>query len=89
MKKFLLTREFHAEMKRVEFHSGMKFNLEENLQLSMKTYNTNIFFLSLLRKEKRDYFENLDTKNISDNKTFWKTIKPLLFDKSRLTVNVH
>ena len=51
MKKFLLTREFHAEMKRVEFHSGMKFNLEENLQLSIKTYNTNIFFLSLLEDQ--------------------------------------
>ena len=26
MKKFLFTREFHPRMKRVEFHSGMKFN---------------------------------------------------------------
>ena len=39
MKKFLFAREFHPGMKRVEFHSGMKFNLEENLPLSMKTYN--------------------------------------------------
>ena len=30
MKKFLFTREFHP---------GMKFNLKENLPLSMKTYN--------------------------------------------------
>ena len=39
MKKFLLTREFHPGMKRVEFHPGIKFNLKENLPLSMKTYN--------------------------------------------------
>ena len=39
MKKFLFTREFHSGMKRVEFHPGMKFNLKENLPLSMKTYN--------------------------------------------------
>ena len=39
MKKFLFTREFHPEMKWVEFHSGMKFNLKENLPLSMKKYN--------------------------------------------------
>ena len=39
MKKFLFTREFHPGMKRVEFHPGMKFNLKENLPLSMKTYN--------------------------------------------------
>ena len=35
MKKFLFTREFHPGMKRVEFHPGMKFNLKENLPLSM------------------------------------------------------
>ena len=28
------------------------------------------FCVSLLRKKKKNYFENLDTKNISDNKTF-------------------
>ena len=39
MKKFLFTRELHPGMKRVEFHSGMKFSLKENLPLSMKTYN--------------------------------------------------
>ena len=39
MKKFLFIREFHPGMKRVEFHPGMKFNLKENLPLSMKTYN--------------------------------------------------
>ena len=38
MKKFLLTCEFHPGIKRVEFHSGMKFNLKENLSLSMKNY---------------------------------------------------
>ena len=44
MKKFLFTREFHPWMKRVEFYPGMKrvefhpemkFNLKENLPLSM------------------------------------------------------
>ena len=39
MKKFLFTLEFHPGMKRVEFHPGMKFNLKENLPLSIKTYN--------------------------------------------------
>ena len=35
MKKFLFTREFHPGMKRVEFHPRMKFNLKENLPLSV------------------------------------------------------
>ena len=47
MKKILFTREFHPGMKRVEFHPGMKFNLKENLPLSMKTYNKT-YHLSLI-----------------------------------------
>ena len=38
MKKFMFRSEFHPGMKRVELHLGMKFNLKENLPLSiMKT----------------------------------------------------
>ena len=31
----------------------------------------------LLKKEKKRYFHNLDIKNYTDNKKFWKTVKPL------------
>ena len=34
--------------------------------------------VSLLRKSKKDYFANLNEKNITDNKHFWKTVKPFL-----------
>ena len=43
----MFTREFYPGMKRVEFHPGMKFNLEENLVKSMKTYNK-IYHFSLI-----------------------------------------
>ena len=46
------------------------------------------FCVSLLRKEKKKFFENLPTKNIIDNKTFWKTVQPLLSDKCRLPVTL-
>ena len=36
--KILFTREFRPGIKRVEFHPGMKFDLKENLPLSMKTW---------------------------------------------------
>ena len=49
MKKILFTREFHPGMKRVEFHRGMKFNLKEDLPLSMKTYNKIYHFFSSLK----------------------------------------
>ena len=31
-----------------------------------------------MRKTKKEYFDNFDHKTITDNKTFWKTIKPFL-----------
>ena len=37
--------------------------------------------VSLLRKEKKKYFANLNEKDITDNKNFWQTIKPFLSEK--------
>ena len=36
--------------------------------------------VSLLKKAKKDYFENLDIKFVTDNKKFWLTVK-VLFSK--------
>ena len=38
--------------------------------------------VSLLRKTRRDYFANLDTKIMKDNRKFWKTLNPLFSEKS-------
>ena len=35
----------------------------------------------LYKKEKRKYFNNLNLKDITDNKRFWKTVKPFLSNK--------
>ena len=35
-----------------------------------------------MRKNKKDYFGNLNNKIVSDNRTFWKTISPLFSEKS-------
>ena len=37
--------------------------------------------VSLLRKEKKKYFANLDEKDITDNRRFWQTIKPFFEEK--------
>ena len=34
-----------------------------------------------VRKSKKLYYSNLDEKKVTDNKTFWKTIKPFLSNK--------
>ena len=37
--------------------------------------------MSLVRKSKKLYYSNLDEKNVTDDKTFSKTIKLFLSDK--------
>ena len=39
------------------------------------------FCVILLRKTKKDYSNNLNIKYITDNKEFWKTIKPYFSNK--------
>ena len=39
------------------------------------------YCVSLLRKTKTNYYENLNEKELTDNKQFWRTVKPLLSDK--------
>ena len=36
----------------------------------------------LQRSKKKEYFANIDTLELTDNKSFWKTVKPLFSDKS-------
>ena len=37
--------------------------------------------VTVLRKAKKQYFSNLEPKIITDNKNFWKSVKPLFSDK--------
>ena len=36
------------------------------------------FCVNLLRNTKKDYFQKLNIKDLTDNKKIWKTIKPFL-----------
>ena len=53
-------------------------NNEENRKLYAQQRN---YCISLLRKTKKVYYENLDEIKVSDNKLFWKTVKPSLSEK--------
>ena len=37
--------------------------------------------LNLLRKTKKSFYKSLDEKEVSDNKVFWKNVKPFFSDK--------
>ena len=41
------------------------------------------YCVNLVRREKKKFYGNLDLKKITDNKTFWKTMKPFFSDKSK------
>ena len=35
------------------------------------------------RKEKKEFYGNLNTKILTENRTFWKTVKLFLADKTK------
>ena len=47
-----------------------------------KYSNQRNYCVSLLRKTKKNYCSKLNEEKIADNKTFWKTLKPFLSDKT-------
>ena len=63
----------------------LKNRNEENRAIYVKQIN---YCVSLLRKSKKRYYENLDERNLMENKLFWKIIKPsLIRDRIHLTEN--
>ena len=55
----------NAFLKKRTLESQVSYNKQRN------------YCTSLLRKEKWNYFENIDISKISDNEIFWKTVKPI------------
>ena len=52
---------------------------EENRKAYNRQRN---YCVNLIRREKRKYFDNLNVKDVTDKKTFWKTIKTHFSDKT-------
>ena len=60
-------------LKTKSLESKMKYNKKRNL------------FVTITRKAKRSYYENLDLKDITDSKKFWATVKPPFSNKKKPT----
>ena len=56
-----------------------KTTSEENSSLDPTQWK---FYAKLLRKTKKDNFSKINPKLVSDNKSFWQTIKPHVSDKA-------
>ena len=68
----------------------MKQTQLRNIYLKLRTIESKLAYtkqrnycVTLIRKGKKEYYGNLDVKAITDNKKFWKTVKPLFSDKSK------
>ena len=56
--------------------------LNTKSDIDRKAYNKQRnYVVSLLRNEKNNFCSSLDTKVVTDNRTFWKTAKPLLSEQ--------
>ena len=68
-----------AIMKRTRLRNNY---LKNRCDANRKAYNVQRnLCVSLVRKAKLDYYNKLNHKEVSDNKTFWKTVKPFFTDK--------
>ena len=64
-----------AIMKRSELQSKFFKNRSHQNMINYKKQRN--FCSRLNKKEKKNYYSKLDTKQITENKAFWKTMKPL------------
>ena len=54
-----------------------------------KAYNAQRYLcVSLIRQAKKQYFSNLNRHDVTDNKTYWKTVKPLLTGKTKSKITL-
>ena len=47
------------------------------------------FCVRLFKKEKKMFYNKLNTRDITDNKKFWKTIKPLFSEKHKVVIKLY
>ena len=56
--------------------------LNAKSDIDKKAYNKQRHLcVSLIRSEKKNFFSNINTGDITDSKTFWKTVKSFFIDK--------
>ena len=65
-----------------------QFLKKRTLEVRIKYNKQRNICVSLVKKAKRHYYENLDLNDINDNKTFWATVKPLFSNKIKSADNI-
>ena len=80
--KYYMSKALHkAIMKRSEL--ATKYHKTKSIEDYNNYKKQRNFCSKLYKKERKKFYDNLDIKNITDNKKSWKTLKPLLRDKAK------
>ena len=59
--------------------------LNAKSDIDRKAYNKQCnLCVSLISSEKKNFFSNINKCDITDNKNFWKTVKPVFTDKIKI-----
>ena len=72
-----------AFMTRSRLRNRFLKNPNKNNEVKFKKHRN--FCVNLLKREKRKYYNSLYLKKITDNRQFWKTIKPLFSEKQNFS----
>ena len=75
-----------AIMKRSKLKN--KFNKERNAKNWSSCKQQQNYCSNLLKESKTLHFNNLNVKDVTEKQHFWKTIKPLLTDKTKNSNNI-
>ena len=82
-----MTKTLHKViMKRPKLRN--KFNKEKNIENWSKYKRQCNPCSNLLKQSKKRHFNNLNVKKVTENKRFWKTIKPSVTEKNKTTNNI-
>ena len=65
-----------------------KFNEERNVKNWSEYKRQRNLCSNLLKQYKKRHFNNLNVKDVTKNKRFWKTIKPFFTEKNKTPNNI-
>ena len=65
-----------------------KFNEERNIKNWSEYKHQRKLCSNLLKQSRKRHFNNLNVKDVTENKQFQKTIKPFFTDKNKTTNNI-
>ena len=73
-------------MKRSKPKNNFNKNIDHENQCKYETQRN--YSVNLPRKSKKQYFSNINVRDVTDNKSFWKSVKRYFSNKGSNTSNI-